>query len=147
MSKCRIKNKKNFEIVNISHPKVVHIKENFKVGFKIKNLNWLIPDNFKLYLYENDEVIYTYKGWVNAGDTVEFNPEFSISESGRFKFHLSLMNDRILDDTCEDYVEFSIICLEEGGSKTLSEIKEILDENGVYIAVGVAGLVILFAVK
>ena len=144
MTQCNVIRKENFEIKDLSYPKFVHINEPEQIEFTIKNMNRFFPDNFIVYLYNRDKIIFQDNGWVNAGISQEYTIPVTLSKPGTYHFHLSLLDDKLLSDQCEDYKNFTITCLKPGESTSTHETMNFITE---YWYLFIIGLVVIILTK
>ena len=114
MTRCASTRKDTFEITKLDYPRYVKSNSGIDISFSITNLNWLFPDKAFVYLYMNNDIVFSASPWINPNTTVSYNETFIPDAPGTYKFHLSVINNEMNETRCEDYKDFNIKVFGEG---------------------------------
>ena len=121
MTQCKVIRKQNFEISNLKYPRYVEANVPFDISFTITNLNWLLPDKYVVYLHQNERVIYHESAWSDAKGIITITHTIHGLSSGIYNYNLSVLDDGIMSNQCEDYKTFGITVLGPGENKPIFE--------------------------
>jgi len=124
--KCSSKQQENFEIVSVDYPKYLNVREQSEINVKISCKNRLIPDHFKLRIYQGNNLVFETSEWVEAMAAYETALPVSFNDEGTYPFNVSLIDCNVYPfrDECEDFKDFNIKVLREGEHKEEAVAKE-----------------------